>query len=125
MDIHCKIAAGLSIAVASLELLVLAIMAAFLGGVASFSGLEMPFLGWFAAFGSVFIGLFALLALVELVAAICYLRGSKGARIWLIVFNVLFLFNFPVGTLLGGYCLWALLRQPKTGSVIIIDNRAE
>jgi len=125
MDIHCKIAAGLSIAVASLELLMLAIMAAFLGGVATFSGLEMPFLAGFAAFGSIFIGLFALLALVELVAAICYLRGSKGARIWLIVFNVLFLFNFPVGTLLGGYCLWALLRRPPDAVVVVIEKAVE
>lgn len=122
MDIHCKIAAGLSIAVASLELLMLAAMAAFLAGFASLPGLNIPFMAGFAAFGSVFIGLFVLLALVELVAAICYLRGSKGARIWLIVFNVLFLFNFPVGTLLGGYCLWALLRRPPDAVMVIIEK---
>jgi hypothetical protein len=86
---------------------------------------NLPILAGFAVFGAAFIGLFALLALVELVAAICYLRGSKGARIWLIVFNVLFLFNFPVGTALGGYCLWALLRRPPDAVVVVIEKAAE
>lgn len=130
MDIHCKIAAGISIAVAGLELLVLTLMALMFLGVAGVGMMPdaMPFgavMAGFMVFGSVMMGCFALLALAQLAAGIFYLRGAAAARIWLIVFNVLLLFNFPVGTLLGGYCIWALVRQPKTGTVIIIDNRAE
>jgi len=129
MDTHCKIAAAISIAVAGLELMVLTLMALMFLGVAG-AGLmpqAMPFggvLAGFMVFGSVMMGFFALLALAQLAAGIFYLRGSSAARIWLIVFNALMLFNFPVGTLLGGYCIWALVRQPKNGTVIIIDNRA-
>jgi hypothetical protein len=130
MDIHRKIAAGIHIALAGFELLVLAFVTLVFMGVlgAGMMPQALPLdamLAGFMVFGSVMLACFALLALAQLAAAICFLRGSSAARVWLIVFSVLMLFNFPVGTLLGGYCIWALVRQPATGTVIIIDNRAE
>jgi len=39
------------------------------------------------------------------------LRNKRWARVLLIVVSVEFLFSFPVGTVLGGYGLWALLNR--------------
>jgi len=48
----------------------------------------------------------------EIFAAILYLGGKLGARPWLIAFGALQFINFPFGTLLGIYTLWALLAVP-------------
>jgi hypothetical protein len=77
-----------------------------------------------AAAGSVFFGMFALLLVAELAAAIYYLRGAQSARVWLIVFNALSMLNFPIGTLLGAYCVWALARR-QPGTIVVLDKQAE
>jgi hypothetical protein len=123
MDIHCKIAAVISIVTSALGLLMLAVMALFLTGAAAVSGLHGGILMGIAAAGSVFFGMFALLMVAELVAAICYLRGAQSARIWLIVFNAFSMLNFPIGTLLGGYCVWALARR-QPGAIVVLDKQA-
>ena len=44
-------------------------------------------------------------------SAIAFLKGSLAARTPLIIFSIIALFNVPVGTVAGGYSLWALLRK--------------
>jgi hypothetical protein len=54
---------------------------------------------------------FIALAVGEIVAAIYLLRGSSSARTFVIGFGVLHIVNFPLGTALGFYTLWALLNN--------------
>ena len=46
-----------------------------------------------------------------LVGGIALLRQRPWARLVIIVVSVLLLFEFPIGTLLGGFGLWVLLSQ--------------
>jgi hypothetical protein len=46
------------------------------------------------------------------------LKGGRNARVFVIVIGVLDLFNFPCGTLLGMYTLWALLRRQQVLDVV-------
>lgn len=110
MDIHCKVAAALSIALSLFELFVISLMAMFLGSLIALLGTHNELMRFIAAFGGAILAGFALVAGVNLVAAVCFLRGSQVARIWLILVNGLMLLKFPIGTLIGGYTLWALLR---------------
>jgi hypothetical protein len=45
------------------------------------------------------------------IAGVALLKGSRIARVFVIVISALGLFSFPVGTLIGAYSLWALLRK--------------
>ena len=54
-------------------------------------------------------GFIALLSVPSLLAGWGLLRRKHWARIVAIILAVLHLFNFPVGTLTGGYSLWVLL----------------
>ncbi len=110
MDTHCRIAAGLNIALCLFELFVISLLAVFLSSIVALVGLDWPLFRFIAAFGGTLLSALAVIALVNLVAAIAYLRGSQLARIWLLLVNALMLLKFPLGTLVGGYTLWALLR---------------
>lgn len=50
-------------------------------------------------------------AALQMVAAIAVVRGRKWGRIVLACFSIALLAMFPVGTAIGAYALWALLRQ--------------
>jgi hypothetical protein len=116
MDTHGKIAAGLHIANGIFFVLCALFAGLFLGGMAAFAGHQTAdphaqgFLALLAGFSGLLFGSIALLGAAEIVAAVCYLRGSDGARIMLVVFSVLALLNLPIGTVIGIYALWALLR---------------
>jgi hypothetical protein len=57
--------------------------------------------------------IFAILAIFYLLPAVIgglgLLRGKNWARIPVAIVSVLLLFAFPIGTLLGGYALWAIV----------------
>jgi hypothetical protein len=55
--------------------------------------------------GGVLVGLPA----VHILAAVAFLRGVDWARIPLLIFAFLVIFSFPLGTLVGGYSIWAFL----------------
>jgi hypothetical protein len=59
-----------------------------------------------AVFGS--IGLF--FSAPTLLASWALLQGKRWARTYSLILSVLFLFNIPLGTALGGYGLWVLSR---------------
>lgn len=114
-DNHGRIAAGLHIAIAVFDLFVLAAVALFFGGMTALLGLGGdPGVATAASFVAAFLGvltvLLASVSVVQLVAGILYLRGSPGARLWLLVLSAFLLLHFPVGTAVGAYSLWALLR---------------
>jgi hypothetical protein len=114
MDVHGKISAGLHIVSGLFFLLCALVIGLFFGGVAALvehqNGDPQGVLKLLAAFGGFVLGLVALFSLAEIVGAICYLNGSEGGRICLVIFSVLALLNIPLGTAIGAYSLWALLR---------------
>jgi len=55
--------------------------------------------------------LMMVLALPGLLAGYGLLTGKSWGRILAIVVGVLGLFNFPIGTLIGAYTLWVLLKE--------------
>jgi hypothetical protein len=111
LDNHCKIAAILHIVMGVLLLLTLVFFLLFFGGMAALAQADVPFIGWIAGFGAFIGGLFALYGMAQVGAALAYLNGSAAGRTFLIIFSVIALFNFPLGTAAGGYSLWALLRK--------------
>lgn len=117
MNIHKQVAAWLAIVTGMLSLLVALIFGVFMGGIGAFaSGGDTKVLGLFAFLGGFIFIFFGFFAILNILAGIFYLRGSSIARIWLIISNILSLFGFPLGTIIGAYSLWAILKDdaPKT-----------
>ena len=110
MDIHTRIVAVLHIVLGALGAAVPLLMGLVLGGAAAFMrNAHLP--GFVIGLGAVFLGFFILLALVDVIAGVALLKGSRTARVFIIVISALGLLNFPFGTLIGAYSLWALLRK--------------
>ena len=127
MDTHGKIAAALHIINGLFWLLMVLVGVFVFGSVAAIAGLDQTADGKavmdiVVGAAKVVGGLFAVLAIAEIVSAVLYLQGSASARIWLIVFSALALLNIPIGTAIGGYSLWALLRDeaipPQRGAAV-------
>ncbi len=116
MNIHKQIAAWLAIVSGGISLLVMLVVFLFLGGVATIAN-DATATGIFAILGTFIFFFVGFFAIADIVAGILYLRGSSGARIWLIISNIFFLFGFPFGTLVGAYSLWALLSNPTESTV--------
>jgi hypothetical protein len=110
MDIHTRIVAVLHIVFGALGAAIPLLMGLAFGGYAAFMP-HVRFPGFVIGLGSLFFGFFILLALVDVIAGVALLKGSRNARAFVIVISALGLFNFPWGTLLGIYSLWALLRK--------------
>lgn len=111
LDNHSKIAAVLHIIMGAFLLLTLVVVSLFFGGMAVLAHADIPFIGWLAGFGALLVGLFAIYGIGQIASAVAYLNGSAAGRTFLIIFSVMALFNFPIGTAAGGYSLWALLRK--------------
>jgi hypothetical protein len=117
MDSHTRVVAGLHIAFGLIGAFFMLIATLAMGGVMGLADApEVP--GFLLGLGlSAFIVLL-ILALAQAVAGFALLKGSGGARIAVIVFGVLGLLQFPFGTALGMYTLWALLiRKPDSRPV--------
>jgi len=113
LDTHTRVAACLHIVLAVLGLLFLLAMGALVGAFGALGpdfGIDRQIAEWVGGVGILFIGLFALLPVLEIVGAVLLLRGSDTGRLFTIVFSVLSLVNIPIGTVIGAYSLWALLR---------------
>ena len=114
IDTHTRVAACLHIVLAVLGLLFLLALAAVIGAFGALGpnfGIDRQIAEWVGGLGILFILLFALLPVLEIIGAVLLLRGSDTGRIFTIVFSVLSLVNIPIGTAIGIYSLWALLRQ--------------
>ena len=114
MDIHTRTVAVMHIVVSvfgALFMLVAAISMRGLGHFLEASGGNTNVFSFVADVGTAIVCVFAVMIVGQLIAAVALLRGSPTARIFVIIYGVLFLFKFPLGTALGGYTLWALLRK--------------
>lgn len=117
MDMHRRNAAWLAIIMGGVDLLVLAFLAIVLilmGGALAL--LEPHFLGLASLIGGAVFALFFLFfgvfGIADILAGYFYLKGAAPARVWLIITNAINLLGFPIGTLIGAYSLWAILREP-------------
>ena len=55
--------------------------------------------------------LFVLSAVLDIVGGIGILKRKNWARYLVMVHSVLDLFNFPIGTAFGIYCIWVLAKD--------------
>jgi len=114
LDPHARIAAILHIAMGVLSLcllLVIGAMAAAVGVYGESFGVQGDVGAMIGGIGMIVVISFALFAALEIVGAAMLMRGNDSGRIITIVFSVLHLINIPIGTAIGGYSLWALLRN--------------
>lgn len=117
MKTHIKIVAVLHIAAGVLGLLAAGILFAVFGTVTGLVAWnEEP--GAATIVGIVamaIIGLVMVLSIPDIVAGWGLLSGRSWARVLMLILGALHLFNFPFGTALGIYTLWAILRpeQPQ------------
>jgi len=114
LDPHARIAAILHIAMGVLSLcllLVIGAMAAAVGVYGESFGVQGDVGAMIGGIGMIVVISFALFAALEIVGAAMLMRGNDSGRIITIVFSVLHLINIPIGTAIGGYSLWALLRK--------------
>ena len=112
-ETHVKIVAWLHIILSALGLLVTALVILVFVGIglllAATDGTSA--MGIWAAIGT-FIGVFLFLVSVPgLIGGIGLLQRQNWARILVLILSVLQLFNFPFGTAIGVYSLWALTRE--------------
>ncbi|SHG66375.1 hypothetical protein [Massilia sp. CF038] len=115
MNTHHRIAGILHIVLGALAtggiLLFMIFMNAMFGAVQ-----EAPM--WAMRLANVLAVPFLLLAAGQVVAGICFLNGKPLARVFLLIYACLSLLNFPFGTLVGAYTIWALaIRDQSTPSV--------
>ncbi len=128
LDTHARIAAWLHIVLGALGVCVIGLMSlalTFFGGVigATALGPAAGVPGWIAGLGFATLLFLLVFPLMEIVGGVLLLGGSAAGRVLTLVFSVLGLLNFPIGTAIGAYSLWALLRQqPQAaapGSVVV------
>jgi hypothetical protein len=110
MEFHQRTMAMLHVLYASLMLALLLVCFLIFGAVFSITTAPARPGLFFANIG-LFMGLFALLYAGQLTAALLFLRGQHMARNALLGFGALALLNFPFGSALGVYTLWALMRR--------------
>lgn len=128
MEAHVKIVGILHAAWGAMALLGASIVTLFFGGLAHFVltrlSPEVAQTGApqvIAFFITLVLGTLVVAALPGFIAGIGVLGYRNWARWVLVVLSVLHLFAFPVGTLLGGYCLWVLL-SPETARLFETAN---
>jgi hypothetical protein len=114
LPMHVSIAGWLNIVANGLFLLLGICGFVFFAGLGFFAAADsgdaaaLPILGLIGTIGLVF---FAALALPGVLAGYGLLRRKKWGQILGIVVAILSLFNFPVGTALGGYTLFVLFQD--------------
>lgn len=64
--------------------------------------------------GTVIAAFLALLAVPGIIGGIGLLKRAEWARILILILGFLNLLNFPLGTALGIYTIWALMRDEAT-----------
>jgi len=127
IDTHVRIAAWLHIALGAIWVCVLVFVGLFVGAFgamlgASAHGSHAGVLAWTAGLGAALFLFVLAFPVLEIVAGVMLLGGSTAGRVITIVFSVLELINFPFGTVVGIYSLWALLRelpQPAAAPAVV------
>jgi len=111
---HIKIVAWLNIIGGAIFAVVSVFVFIFFAGIGIVSG-EPEALGTLAFIGSLFGFLMMAAGLPGLAAGYGILKGRNWGRLLGIVVAVMNLFNFPIGTAIGGYSLWVLTDDNAAG----------
>ena len=127
IDTHVRVAAWLHIALGLLGVCVLGLLGMFFGVFgavvgASVHGSDAGVLGWIAGLGATLFLFIAAFPVLEVVGGVMLLNASPVGKVITIIFSVLGLINIPIGTVVGIYSLWALLReipQPLPSTVVV------
>jgi len=121
---HVKTLGILNIIYGGLIVLAGVIVLVVMGGIAGFVGasdqspdtqVAVPILGGIG--GIVFI-ICAILGLPSVIGGVAIMQFKSWGRILIIVLSALHLFNIPIGTALGIYGLWVLLK-PETEQMFL------
>jgi hypothetical protein len=116
LDTHIRVAAWLHIVQGALAVCVIAFLGMIFGFAgaaagASVHGRDASIMAWVASFGVALFAFILAFPLLEIVGGVMLLGGSTAGRVITLVFSVLGLINIPIGTVIGVYSLWALLRE--------------
>jgi hypothetical protein len=109
MEQHFKVVAALQIAYGALLLCIAVLLLILFFGAGAMSGDRTAMLITGTVGGVVAI-ILIVLALPSIVAGYGVMKRRNWGRILTIILSVIHLFSFPVGTIVGGYSLWALLQ---------------
>ena len=115
-DNHTKAVGALHIACALITLLVIAAVALFFGALTAVID-KTDIYHFFATLGGLIALPFVALAVGQIIAAVYLMQGSRTARGFIMAFGILHLVNLPLGTALGVYTLWALLRPEPAAAL--------
>jgi hypothetical protein len=125
IDTHVRVAAWLHIALGVIAVGVLALVGMFFGVFgaavgASAQGSDANVLGWIAGLGATLFLFIAAFPALEILGGVMLLNASPVGKVLTIIFSVLGLINIPIGTVVGIYSLWALLREiPQPASSVV------
>jgi hypothetical protein len=116
IDTHVRVAAWLHIvfgALAASTLLFLGLFFGVFGAIAANTAQDAQastVFAWIGSLGAVFLLFFIGLTALEIVGGVLLLQGKPAGRVITLIFSILGLLNIPIGTAVGVYSLWALLR---------------
>jgi hypothetical protein len=126
IDTHVRIAAWLHIALGAIAVCVLVFVGMVLGVFgaavvgASTHSADAGILGWIAGFGVTLFLMILVFPVLEIVGGVLLLNGSPAGKVITLIFSVLGLINIPIGTVIGIYSLWALLREVPAPSAVVM-----
>ncbi len=112
MEKHINIVAALQIGFSILGIVIGAVVFAILHFAGDFSG-DQDAQVVLSIIANVLIIFFTVLCIPGIIAGIGLFKRKEWARILTLIISVLDLFNFPLGTAVGVYSIWALV-QPET-----------
>ncbi|MFW6277193.1 MAG: hypothetical protein ACOC1J_00885 [Prolixibacteraceae bacterium] len=110
MEKHINVVAALQIGLSILTVIVgvvLFFVLDFAGGYAE--NAESQFI--ISTVGNAAIIFFIVISIPGIIAGIGLLKRKEWARILTLIISVLLLFNFPIGTAVGVYSIWALVQH--------------
>lgn len=119
MKNHIQVVAALHVALGALSVLgalVLFGCLALAGGIVISQG-EQEAAGILGIVAVVLGGFLALLGLPGIIGGWALFTGRSWGRPLVLVLGILMLFNIPIGTAVGIYTLWVLLREPEPESL--------
>jgi hypothetical protein len=87
---------------------------------ASTNSADAGILGWIAGFGATLFLMILAFPVLEIVGGALLLKGSPAGKVITLIFSVLGLINIPIGTAIGIYSLWALLREVPAPSAMVM-----
>ena len=126
LDHHVRVVAWLHIALGVFWVGVIGLIGLFFGAFGAIVGSQVHgqdagILAWIAGFGASLL-LFAMaFPALEILGGALLLGGSAAGKAITILFSVVELINVPIGTAIGIYSLWALMREVPVQPGVVVE----